>query len=82
MRFILLNKASFQPFRQSENNAPKTTYDFYACLFFNGRIKVITDFPSGDSSHNTFFPRLTLRAPVSTQKQCVVIEFDNVEKQE
>ena len=26
------------------------------------------------------FSRLTLRAPVSTQKKYVVIEFDNVEK--
>jgi len=71
---------SFRPFRQPEINAPQTTYDFKECLFFGGSIKVIIGFPSRDRGHNTFFSRLTLRVPVSTQKKGVVIESDNVEK--
>ena len=70
----------YQTNQQPENNAPQTTYDFYACFFFDRCIKVTTSFPVGDSWHNPFFSRLTLRAPVSTQKKCIVIELDNVEK--
>jgi len=38
-------------------------------VFFCGSIKVTTGFPIGDSSHNPFISRLTLRAPVSAQKK-------------
>jgi len=76
----VLRNGELQLFRLPELNAPKTTYDFYACLLFGGSIKVTTDFTVGDIGHNTFFPRLTLRTQVSTQKKSVVIELDNVEK--
>jgi len=52
---LLKKNASFQPFRQPENNAPKITYDFYASLLFGGSIKVITDFPSGTAVTTCFF---------------------------
>jgi hypothetical protein len=49
------NNASFQPFRQPENNAPKITYDFYASLLFGGSIKVTTGFPLGTADTTNFF---------------------------
>ena len=53
---------------------------FMRVYLFTVSIKITTGFPVGNIGHNPFFPRLTLRAPVSTPKKCVEIEFDNVEK--
>ena len=52
---IFYTKARFLTYQLLESNAPKTTYNFYACLFFRGSIKFITGFPIGDIGHNPFF---------------------------
>jgi hypothetical protein len=77
---LFLAHTGLQPFWQLKNNALKTTYDFYAFSFSRGSIKVTTGFQIRDIGHNTFFSRLTLRVPVSTQKKSVVTALDNVEK--
>jgi len=58
----------------------RTPFITFMRVYIWSCIKVITGFPMATSRHNTFFYRLILRAPVSTQKKSVVIEFDNVEK--
>jgi len=40
---------------KTENNAPKTTYDFNTCLVLDGSIKVTTSFPMGTSDTTHFF---------------------------
>ena len=79
VRFLLSEK--WVPSRpgKPENNAQKITHDFYACLFFGGSIKVITDFLIGSSDTISFFSPDTT-GPGIHSKKCVVVGFNNVEK--
>ena len=43
-KVITPNRWVNQAYHQPENNAPKTTYDLYACFLFGGSIKVTTGF--------------------------------------